>query len=53
MKEKKKQYGEPVRIRSKTVDLIHRIDPEEKPFNTKLYNIVRNYAISIGVIAEK
>ncbi len=51
MKSKKK--SESRRIHTTTVDLIHRIDPEDKPFNTKLYNIVRKYAISIGVIAEQ
>lgn len=50
---KSKRYGESIRLKPKTKELIHRIDPEHKPFDTKVYEIVRKYAISIGVMTEK
>lgn len=48
-KVKKKDYGESYRIKKKTIDLIDEINPDEIPFNTKLYKIVHDYAKRIGM----
>ena len=48
-----KRYGESLRLKSRTKELINRIDPDYKPFDYKLYNILRKYALSIGVLSEK
>lgn len=50
---KKNTYGESYRIKDETIALIDRINPKDIPFNTKLFEIVENYAKLTGVRVGK
>jgi hypothetical protein len=47
-----KAYGTPLRIKDKTINAVHLLQPKAIPFNRKLWNICKALAESQGISIE-